>query len=112
MITIPLGVFVFFLVMGVVGMFHTTKFFCELSIGRIKLFKEKKKYLEYTIGQSDYNRKRVEQGNLGWTIGDEDLLLSTIKIFEKNGYTVEFRTNIFRRLFALGIYKVVAIKPE
>ena len=62
-----------------------------------------------TIGYSDYKRELMETGKIGWTIGDDtDEFLSVIQGYEKNGYKVVFKTNIIRRIFGLGIYKVIA----
>lgn len=62
------------------------------------------------IGNSDYTREEMESG-IYWGLGDsaEDFL-NTILAVEREGYEVRFETNIFRRIFGLGIYKVVGYK--
>jgi hypothetical protein len=62
------------------------------------------------IGQSDYPRKAIEENKCGWTLGSTTTFLETIKLLEENGYTIKFETSLFRRLFALGIYKIIAYK--
>jgi hypothetical protein len=67
---------------------------------------------QQTLGQSDYTRKQMEDGT-GWSIGSTDEeFLQRIKDYEEQGYVVEFKTNIFRRIFSLGIYKVIATLYE
>ena len=61
------------------------------------------------IGNSDYKREEIEQGICGWGTSNSEFLL-TIKEYEAEGYTVKFETNLWRRIFALGIYKVVAYR--
>lgn len=67
--------------------------------------------MKITIGTSDYTRSEIEDQNIGWTIGCSSYeFLEKIRNYEMAGYTVEFNTSIFRRIFALGIYKVTAEK--
>ena len=64
------------------------------------------------IGESDYNRNQIESGTPG-AIGGQiccDSMLEKIRYYENNGYTVQFQTSIFRKIFLLGKYKVVATK--
>jgi hypothetical protein len=61
------------------------------------------------IGNSDYKREQMEQGVYGWGTSNSEFL-QTIKQYEAEGYTVKFETNLWRRIFALGIYKVVAYR--
>ena len=63
------------------------------------------------IGRSDYTRKQMESGdsNGGWGTTTA-LFLKTISLYEKDGYTVKFETNLFRKIFGVGIYKVIAYK--
>jgi hypothetical protein len=63
------------------------------------------------IGTSDYSRKEMESGDIGWAIGTStNDYMETIELYEREGYTVSFETSLFRKLFGLGIYKVVARK--
>ena len=63
------------------------------------------------IGNSDYTRKEMESGTDSWTIGSSsNHFLSVIKHYEKLGFTVKFETSIWRKLFGIGIYKVIAYK--
>lgn len=63
------------------------------------------------IGKSDYTRKEIESGNMGWSIGSTDKeFLRRILEYENDSYTVIFKTNIFRRIFGFGTYKVIAFK--
>ena len=63
------------------------------------------------IGNSDYSRIQMEQGDSGWTIGcSAEYFLNTIKQYENEGYTVKFETSIWRKIFGWGIYKVVAYR--
>ncbi len=63
------------------------------------------------IGNSDYSRKEIEDGIKGYTIGSSSNdVLETIKYYEGKGYTVKFETSIFRKIFAIAIYKIVAYK--
>jgi len=63
------------------------------------------------IGNSDYSRKQMEQGDNGWTIGcSAKYFLDTIKQYENKGYTVKFETSIWRKIFGMGIYKVMAYR--
>lgn len=66
--------------------------------------------LKTVIGSSDYSRKQMESGDTGWSIGDPNYILNAVKLYEEEGFKVEFKTNIFRRIFAFGIYKIVATK--
>ena len=61
------------------------------------------------IGNSDYKREEMEQGVYGWGTSNAHFL-KTIRAYEAEGYTVKFETNLFRRIFALGIYKVTAYR--
>lgn len=61
------------------------------------------------IGNSDYNRKQIESGVYGWGTTNK-VFLQTIKEYEDDGYIVKFETSIWRKLFCVGIYNVVAIK--
>ena len=87
--------------------------------GTIKLgdidngWNNKKKMEKVVIGESDYTRKQMEDGDTSWAIGSSGReYLETIKWYEEHGFRVEFETNIFRRIFAIGIYKVVAYKDS
>lgn len=63
------------------------------------------------IGNSDYSRKQMEQGDIGWTIGcSSKYFLDTIKQYESEGFTVKFETSILRKIFGMGIYEVVAYR--
>lgn len=63
------------------------------------------------IGATDYSRKEMESGDIGWSIGTSAKeFMETIKLYEREGYTVSFETSLFRKIFGLGIYKVVARK--
>lgn len=54
------------------------------------------------IGDSDYTR---------FSIGcSANEFLSAIKYYEDLGYKVKFETNLFRKIFGFGIYKVMAYK--
>ena len=51
----------------------------------------------------------MEQGDSGWAIGcSAKYFLETIKQYEQEGYTVKFETSIWRKIFGMGIYKIVA----
>lgn len=63
------------------------------------------------IGNSDYTREEMEQGVYGWGTSSSEFL-QTIKTYEAEGYTVKFKTNLWRRIFAFGIYKVIAYKLQ
>lgn len=61
------------------------------------------------IGNTDYTKAQMEKGVYGWGTSNEEFL-QTIRTYEADGYTVKFETNLLRRIFAIGIYKVVAYK--
>lgn len=62
------------------------------------------------IGVSDYTKEEMIY-NDSWAIGcSSDYFLNIIKQYEKDGYEVKFETNLFRKIFGFGIYKVVAYK--
>ena len=61
------------------------------------------------IGNSDYTKEQMQKGVHGWGTSDKDFL-ETIKQYEDDGYTVKFETSIWRKIFCVGIYSVVAIK--
>lgn len=63
------------------------------------------------IGTSDYTRDQMERGVYGWGTSSSEYI-DTIKQYEKDGYVVKFETNIFRRIFGFGIYKVVAYREN
>ena len=67
---------------------------------------------EIVIGNSDYTRKEMENGEYSWlTIGTSAKeFIDTIESYESAGYTVTFRTSFFRRIFGMGKYQVVASK--
>ena len=61
------------------------------------------------IGNSDYNRKELEDNKCGW--GNTALeFIKTINYYEDNGYEVRFETNIFRILFGKTKYKIVGYR--
>lgn len=61
------------------------------------------------IGESDYSRE--EMGSVNSGIGSSSTeFLNEIKEYEDLGYIVKFKTSIFRRIFCLGVYKVIAYK--
>ena len=64
------------------------------------------------IGNSDYTRKQMESGKSFGAWGSTLEFLELIKMVERNGYVVKFETNLFRRIFGLGIYKVVGYKID
>lgn len=60
------------------------------------------------IGNSDYNRKELEDNKWGW--GNTAIeFIRTINHYEDIGYEVKFETNIFRLLFGIK-YKVVGYR--
>jgi hypothetical protein len=62
------------------------------------------------IGYSDYSRQQIEKGNI-WILGDSrECILDTIAAFEHEDYNVKFETSLFRKIFCLAKYKVVAYK--
>lgn len=62
------------------------------------------------IGYSDYTRDKMEKGTYKLVIGvSAEYFLSTIYLFEENGYEVKFQTS-FWSIFWIGKYKVVAYK--
>lgn len=61
------------------------------------------------IGNSDYTREDMKNNISGWGTTSVDFL-DTINYYEENGYKVNFETNLFRKIFGFGIYKVVAYK--
>ncbi len=68
---------------------------------------------EIKIGNSDYSRKQMEEGDIGWSIGDStNHFLNTIKQYEDDGYTIKFEKSIWRMIFGPAIYKVMAIKEK
>jgi hypothetical protein len=71
-----------------------------------------KKYsFKIVIGESDYSRVQMENDECGDGFGTSSkYFLEVIKTFEDAGFTVVFKTNIFRLIFALGTYKVIAYK--
>ncbi len=72
----------------------------------------KNKIEKITIGESDYSREQMLSGKMGWSIGNTaGEFLQTISEYEKEGYEVKFETSILRKIFCVGVYKVVAIKP-
>mgnify|MGYP001558495112 CR=1 FL=1 len=65
------------------------------------------------IGDSDYSRKQIEsrESDGGWGDSARDVL-KTIREYENNGYEVKFETSLFRKIFCMGIYRVVAYKKQ
>jgi hypothetical protein len=61
------------------------------------------------IGNSDYTKQQMEQGVYGWGTSAREYI-ETIKQYENEGYTVKFETSIWRKIFGIGIYKVVAYR--
>jgi DNA-binding Lrp family transcriptional regulator len=65
----------------------------------------------FTIGTSDYTRKQIESGDMGWSIGaSPSEFIERIKEYEDDGYTITFKTSLWRKIFCLGIYKIIATK--
>lgn len=69
---------------------------------------------EIFIGNSDYSRKQMENGEYDrfLVIGDADSFLAEIAKYEKLGYEIKFKTSFFRKLFGITVYSVVAIKNK
>ena len=64
------------------------------------------------IGESDYDREQMF-ANKEFALGDSlESWKKVINHYEKQGYAIEFKTSIFRTLFCLGKYKVIAVKYE
>jgi len=61
------------------------------------------------IGVSDYTREQIQNGAIGIGSSNREFL-DHIKSYEDEGYTVEFQTSLFRKIFLLGLYKIIAIK--
>jgi hypothetical protein len=70
---------------------------------------EKKITLRIPIGNSDYTRSELECDVWGWGVSS-DYFLKTIQAFEDAGCIVRFETSLFRRIFGIAKYKVVAYK--
>lgn len=65
------------------------------------------------IGNSDYTRSEIEEGKCKNAFGStRTQFLEQILIVERYGYVVKFKTNILRRIFCLGKYRVVAYKQS
>lgn len=72
-----------------------------------------KKREKIVIGQSDYTREEMRNGNIGWTFGtSSSTFLDIIAHYEHDGYEVKFETNLIQRIFGLGKYKVTAYKEQ
>ncbi len=77
----------------------------------IKLQNKKMKKEKITLGTSDYSKKQMESGDIGWSIGDSSkAFLNRIEMYEQAGYVVKFETSILRKIFGFGIYKITATK--
>ena len=68
-----------------------------------------------TIGISDYSRNQIESGdfgnNCGWILGcSKSDFIDAIEKYEKQGYMIEFKTSLLRKIFCAGKYKIVASK--
>ncbi len=61
------------------------------------------------IGNSDYDRKELEDGRCGWGTTSNDFL-ETITEYESLGFEVRFETSFFRKIFGVTKYKVVGYK--
>lgn len=61
------------------------------------------------IGNSDYSREQVEKGNIVSVGCSRSELLQVIENYERAGYEIKFETNLFRRIFGIGIYRIVAV---
>ncbi len=60
------------------------------------------------MGYSDFSRKEIEEGRCGWTIGaSPNDVMSYINAIEQLGYNIEFKTNLWIRLFCAGKYKII-----
>lgn len=70
------------------------------------------------IGNSDYSREEIKRGceidrDGGWQIGSSfEEFMDRFEEFEKLGYKIKFETSIFRKIFGMGIYKIVAVKEK
>lgn len=61
------------------------------------------------IGETDYSRDEIEDNKCGAAFGTSaDYFLSVIREYEEAGYSVKFETSLWRRLFSLCKYVVVA----
>ena len=69
-------------------------------------YKEKR-----VIGESDYTREEIESGKTNGSFGTPAIIFKArLAEYEKQGYTIKFETSIFRKIFAVGKYKIVAYK--
>lgn len=63
------------------------------------------------IGYSDYSRTEIVNSDvMGYFSSNPSLILSAVHEFEKCGWKVRFETSMFRRLFLMAKYKIVATK--
>ena len=63
------------------------------------------------IGNSDFSREEIENGKSYHAIGvPAQYLIETIENFENEGYEVKFETSFWRKIFGVGIFKIVAYK--
>lgn len=62
------------------------------------------------IGVSDYTRKAMGADDMLAIGTSSKEFLDAIEAYEREGYVVKFETSIWRKLFAMGLYKVVAYR--
>ncbi len=60
------------------------------------------------VGYSDYPLKQIESDNCGCTIGNHLEMKETLALYKELGFRIEFKTSLFRRIFCLGKYKIIA----
>lgn len=74
----------------------------------------KEKNGKVIIGNCDYSREQLERNDVHeLTIANCSArqMLEVIKGYEAKGYIVKFETSLFRRIFCLGRYRIVAYPP-
>jgi hypothetical protein len=64
------------------------------------------------IGHTDYSRRQIEAGGVVFIGTSPNKLLELIEAYESVGYEVKFETSLLRKIFGLGIYKVIAQKQS
>ncbi len=66
--------------------------------------------LKEVLGYSDYSRLEIFTGRSTGAIGNTMDIMSSVHEFERCGWTVVFKTSLFRRIFLMAKYKIVATK--
>lgn len=61
------------------------------------------------IGNSDFNRKELEDNKYGWGNSSQEFLRTIIE-YENQGFEIQFETNLIRLIFGTTKYKVVGYR--